>query len=426
MRIEGFVADLQMSWGYLGRFAFVRSGGRSSLGQLQLEAVTFLPGQRLLIYKDESWFKAYPPQGRGCKELSELADASIPIKSGVLSDSAFPLYNTYVNTRQPTFYFLAWSRCAESITPPPPPPMPEGCELGSGLVPTPAPAVHVPQHGTIVYFKWTTTNPGGLFRAHFSADEQGLFELHIGMAGSLLLISCVLARVICQGRTYEFLGSKQQVCLLVAICLLCAEAFSISRCALYASDGIERHSLLVAADVFESVGSTVLLVLLLLLCKGWAIVRLGMKLSTRLCQASAVLLAGAGHIAAMLVHANLHESAAAYSRWEHWQAHLPTVVVRLVVLLWFWRSIVHSYHKYRRSARRFFLLLCGIGSAWLLAPVLSVGLARLLPPHLRRSVLGGFIALSNLVTLILCACLALPTNLNILPYMSSSRECEIP
>jgi hypothetical protein len=91
---------------------------------------------------------------------------------------------TAVVQPEPAYVFLALARCGAWLLDGSGDNACTGVRASGALLP----------NGVFLYFDLEMRNPGGYWRAHFSADEQGLFEFHIVLLAlcALLGLGCVL------------------------------------------------------------------------------------------------------------------------------------------------------------------------------------------------------------------------------------------
>ena len=458
MRIEGFTSNLNHSWTFFARFAFSTHGTES--GSLRISAVSFLTGTRVLFYQDKSWFDVYPPAGRSCSELFSSATGSIDIPIGQANSiSDFPVMEANIRSNPPEFWFMTLARCSEFVEQSES--YLEALAVSRGSSCFERTNLTEASAGLVAYYSIEATNPGGYFRRHFSADEHGLFELRIALVAFYALFGGAVLRLMVKRRVGEFLGSKLQLCFFATTCSLVSNVLYVVRCSLYAESGIERPSLLASASVFEAFSGTVLVVLLLLLSKGWGVTRFQMKLQTRILQALAIVLVALTHAVALSMAGLLRDDASSYTRWED-PIQWPSFIMRALLLVWFVVAVCQRLKKHVRASRdvasrlrsrisalpystrahsaasrlsplarcvqvrkvhqTFFRVLGVVGSLWLVTPMLCLGLCSVTAPASRQVVLETITEAVNAIALVSIACIALPTTM--VPYMQVNPTVE--
>ena len=74
-------------------------------------------------------------------------------------------------------------------------------------------------NGIFLYFELTMLNPGGYWRAHFSADEQGLLQFHIFLGAMYLMLAFayVSATLDALGRTAGMRPHSRTTCRLLPV-----------------------------------------------------------------------------------------------------------------------------------------------------------------------------------------------------------------
>ena len=160
-----------------------------------------MPGQQLLVYRDDAWFPAYNGMR---KKPSEAEDGSSLMQcderaSGALRNASIPKGRFYgeagtvlsdrIVQDEPSFWFFSVARCAEWV---------DGVHEGdscTGTYPADWSASDIPS-GIFLYYELVLLNPGGFWERHFSADEQGLFEVQLlVMAVYGIMLTALLLRM---------------------------------------------------------------------------------------------------------------------------------------------------------------------------------------------------------------------------------------
>ena len=201
---HGYKEDFQ----YVGKFGFSASTEELP-AKIRLLAWTFIPGQRLLIYKNDDWFQAYRDEperavltGDGvqtrlsslCERRAALATVSLPVAQGAFYGEAGEVIEQDIVQEEPAFWFLALARCQEWVD------ALENATAGADKCMGSRQYGNVP-NGVFMYYELRLYNPecaGGptcsYWTKELSVDEHGLYEMHlffVSMLGWLLLAQVV-------------------------------------------------------------------------------------------------------------------------------------------------------------------------------------------------------------------------------------------
>ena len=201
---HGYKEDFQ----YVGKFGFSASTEELP-AKIRLLAWTFIPGQRLLIYKNDDWFQAYNDEperavltGEGvqtrlsslCERRAALATVSLPVAQGAFYGEAGEVIEQDIVQEEPAFWFLALARCQEWVD------ALENATAGADKCMGSRQYGNVP-NGVFMYYELRLYNPecaGGptcsYWTKELSVDEHGLYEMHlffVSMLGWLLLAQVV-------------------------------------------------------------------------------------------------------------------------------------------------------------------------------------------------------------------------------------------
>ena len=183
--IAGLVEGYKRDWKYVEHFAFSKAS-ESDPATIEMLAWTFMPDQQLLVYEDGDWFKPYRASfsdeevaeagGDMCLARAERARYNMSVYKGSFYGEAGEVIRQTIVQDSPAFWFLAVGRCRQwhsSLS---------DCCMGSRG------GSEIP-NGVFMYYELTLKNPGGYWYEEFSADEHGLFQMHIafGVLFALLL-----------------------------------------------------------------------------------------------------------------------------------------------------------------------------------------------------------------------------------------------
>jgi len=419
--VEGY----QQDWKFLAKFAFTSTTSIEP-GMIYLRAWTFMSGQHVLLYENDMWFAAQEhsafdlePEAMGlsrCERQASLAFANASVPQGRFYGDAGRVIVSHVIHPDPSYVFMALARCRawldHSKT--------DSC-TGSrpdGTIP----------NGVFLYFELTMLNPGGYWRAHFSADEFGIFEFHLVLGGGYLLLSLAYAikGMICWAD--EPFVHKLQVSIistptgpaylpLTCVCAACRQVFSaVLGCSLayhafslahyfdYAETGVGRPWAVWVAEGADSLSTVLFTLLLLMVSKGWMVSKSRLKRKTRFLQGIVTILLIITYVVIFVLEIVARDPAATYHKYESSGARV-LIVLRLLITGWFAWCVHRSYHHDSRvEVRNFFVCLSMIGGVWLLSlPVFSI-VATNLPNYLRLRYVTPACSVERLPALSVTAC----------------------
>lgn len=387
----GLVEGHQIDWKFVANFAFSKAGHQEP-GTVRLRAWTFMSGQRLLIYHDEAWLDAYQDQiDLTCEQRSALAAGSINVTKGSVYGKGQQLLTLNVMHSEPAFWFLALSRCLSWSSENNDDACTGGLNDGS-----------TSQNGIFMYYELTMMNPGGYWRAHFSAEEHGLYELAIGfgLLHSMQFIYIVVEIIFHWDN--EPLQAKLRLFAAIALCSITAHGFSCAHYERYALTGIEMQWAVLAAEIAKSMGTVSLTMTFLLLSKGWMTSRTSLKRRTRILQSLISLLLIVLSAIGLVAEWTVRDPAATYHQSESSTARILSAL-RCLITIWFLWCVQHTMAGAPPSASYFFTPLTIIGLVWLLSlPVYSTVVSAL-PVVTQHAAMALLTSTTDLVTL---ACLA--------------------
>ena len=331
----GLAEGYQKEFKFLGKFAFSRATADEP-GTIMMNAWTFMPGQRVLRYRNDVWFDAYDPLSRGkpsnCASRTMLAESALEVKKGQFYGQAGEVIQSKVVQNYPQYWFLALARCRSWQF---------ASYKNDSCIGVRGDGNAIP-NGVFLYYEMSMRNPGGYWRSHFSADEQGLFEFHILMAILCVMLGAVYGCFASEfWHVSEWIAKLQCFAGVLAVMAL-QHALSLHHYINYASTGVGYDWALKAAEAAESVAHILLTLLLLVLSKGWMITRSRLKPRTRLLQGITSL--GLTAVWAVIFVTDLvaRDEALTYHRYETSGAKV-LVVLRLGITAWFTWCVHRSY-----------------------------------------------------------------------------------
>jgi len=179
---------------------------------------TFMEGQHLLVYKDDKWFETYKDYDKKtCEDLVEPSQVQdVLIQKGRFYGQRHEQYKVNVVQRNPSYWFFAIGRCRRwqyddaclGMAQRGVPVMGEDGNITSADVPA----------GVYIQYEIEFLNPGGYWRALFSADEQGLFEINIIF---LIFYMCILCPYFALMFFKWDISMMKSLMHLLTICIIC-------------------------------------------------------------------------------------------------------------------------------------------------------------------------------------------------------------
>ena len=408
--VEGYSVE----WKFVAKFAFTATT-QEAPGIIHLRAWTFMSGQRVLLYENDAWFHALgaahvgdgfaPPTTFSdagvsipvCEARASLAFANASVRKGRFYGEAGNVITSYVVQPKPSFTFLALARCASWVNH-------SDDDSCTGTRPDGS-----APNGVFLYYELMMLNPGDRYwRAHFSADEMGLFEFHIAALVATIVVATTFIACAALRFDDDAYVTKLQSLASVLACLLASHLFSCVHYMHYARDGIGKPWAVLAAEGCEA-GATVLLTLtILLVSKGWMVSRARLKRKTRMLQGAVTFVLTGVYAAIFLLEMLGRDPAATYHKYESDAARV-LAVLRVLIAIWFIWCVHRSYKRDGRpEARRFYSCLLAVGGLWLLSLPLFTLIATWLPSHLRLRMFTILLHTTTFLTLVLLSALSFP------------------
>ena len=385
--LEGY----QEEWKFLAKFAFSQTTAEEP-GVISLRAWTFMPGQQVLLYRNDVWFDAYnAPSGQAsaCLARASVADQGFDVPKGRFYGEAGEVVRTFVVQHTPEFWFLALARCGEWVEQAYANDTCTGSRPNGELIP----------NGLFLYFELTMLNPGGYWRAHFSADEQLLFEFHLVLGVLYVLLGLVYIVVGLRHWEDPTLIAKLQWCGGVAAFSTLQHAMLINHYMDVAETGEGHEWAVKTAETAESIATILYTLFLLILSKGWMVTRTRLKQRTRILQGLVTLTLTSIWAVLFVLDIVARDPAATYHKYESDGAKV-LVVLRMLITGWFSWCVHRSYYQaleaggsaavlFRglrpaQDTPQFFLFLAAIGATWLLSFAVYTMLAETIPNYMVR------------------------------------------
>ena len=280
------------------------------------------------------------------------------------------------------------------------------------------------QGPVILSYALSFTNGVDSFTQQFSYDEAGVLEMNIlfsiFQAGTALL-SLQIVKALKQKQkchhTYKILVGSVFLYFLSLI-------VKILHYGQYASDGVGLRGYLILGQLFYAASEISLVLLLILLGKGWTIVRRKITASGRVKIAIYISCYGCFYVAA-IVYAALDNNAAVVSYFYASPPGFLVIVLRIVGYVWFSYSVFTTIKNYD-SKKHFYGKFYVLYSAWLLSLPLFASIALLLPDWTRAKVIEGVsLSLHFLALLILVLMYNPDTRFNkSFPFHSKTKDME--
>jgi len=394
----GLAEAYGVEWAFVDKFAFA-AGDDDAAGTISVEAWTFLPSQHLLLYEAQAWARAYHEE-RECSARLALATRNQSVSSGQPYGHAARVLEARLLSPRPAFWFLAIARCHAAAAA-------AAHDLCFGDAP--APIAHNAQDGVFMYYRLTMLNPGGYWRRHFSADEQGLYEAHIAFASFFLITSVACASVMIR-REYDDRIMLSLLLLSLVYCL--RHALMIVHSHQYATEGQGVEWAVHVSDACEYASDSALTLLFLALSKGWMISRRQLKRKTKQKQALMMIALLVVYLLLFLLTLYGRDAAATFHKYDE-----PTMrvlaVLRLLLLGWFcWGVRRSASQECRPLVQPFYSRLAYIGGLWLFSLPVSSAIVSYVPLHCQLLTMSVLLWVSNALAITLLAITAYPKDIS--------------
>ncbi|KAL0206921.1 hypothetical protein P9112_012632 [Eukaryota sp. TZLM1-RC] len=218
---------------FVDKFAYLPPGE----GGLTMDITNNGDPVDLLIYTDDNWLRVYDNNRLACLDKKNQAVRKIPIHKSHKSDE-IASYTKYLD--RPTFFYIVFARCE-------------------------------PEASIDVDYELEFTNPGNWWKQHLGANLHGLgkFSLAFGITSLILVLLQVYAIFFKWGTSYLH---PLIIILTVAIVTYALGVwFFFAFFAKLASSGGETRFLHFVADLFMLSFELCVMLLLILISKGWAV-----------------------------------------------------------------------------------------------------------------------------------------------------------
>lgn len=268
---------------------------------------------------------------------------------------------------------------------------------------------------TPLQLRMTMTNPGGVFRRHFSKDEQGMLEARIAAlciympwCAFLVYIGITRFRDLPTATGFRVTGAVvtlQTVALIVYV----AEA------AVFARTGVASKAMKSAADVCDAVSEVLLMILLVVLMKGWTMSRAELRPRHKYAAIVVCVTLLALYMLIMLWSVLGGTPASSLYLFDSLPGVL-VVLVRLVVFLWFVWSVNVRLRKTAgseaASQAQFYRRFAVCSVLWYVTLPLTVGAAEFTSPWNRARVVTVVDLFAGMAALGLVTHALWPTRVN--------------
>lgn len=392
-----------------------------------LRSWTFMEDQRVLVFRDEKWFKAYNER-TSCAERAALADYNYSVPTGGFYGKASTVMDVSPLVEgAPQFWYIALARCREWM------------HINDS---------HVPD-GVFMYYEASLTNAN---LDQFSVDEQGLLTVHMiftCLYSTLVAIFITIAfkrlqqilrakrlqraaaapsaaarsstsglRALLQLDTdVTTLGfiAKVQLFLSLLGLFIAHHVFAILHLSWYQIDGTGASWAAHASEALGHAAAVLLTLALLWISKGYTITVTHLKPLERVVQLTVTFVLIVLYATAFVIDFATRDAAdapEAYAPHEAMAARL-LIPLRSLLAIWFVRNVLRTMRaerelvkaaqpadsRARASARTFYRLILVAGVLWFLSVPLWHAVTLALPHYTRRRAFDIASACSNILIL---------------------------
>jgi hypothetical protein len=277
--------------------------------------------------------------------------------------------------------------------------------------------------GVYVYYELHATNPGG---NEFSADEFGLFEMHMIAALYFfgLLVVCAGLAVRWSRLDVDLIVLRLVVCIAITVCFVACHACMLHRGLSIVRTGWDVRWAGTVAEVCESLGQLGLTLLVMLTSTGWMVTHGQLQRRTQILHALGIAATGLAYAVLIIVERYFQDEMSAVSRFDS-NAFIAVASVKMILFLWCLAALRRTYGSENRPhVRQFYMAFAVTAGWWLLAMPLCALLARLLPPSRRLNTCTILLCASDAVVMaVLCMLqMKLPTGAMLLPVSVQLTE----
>lgn len=228
------------------------------------------------------------------------------------------------------------------------------------------------QSGIDVKYEFSMINPGsGKMYEHFSADERGILPAHIFFFFTqtiLLVIAFVIRLALVRQRKYHHTARMViRACLFQWLSIVVGLVYYSE----YANHGRVMHGPLIASQAFFIVSDILMVLLFIVLAKGWTIVRRKISVQGRVKIAIYIctyLCVSIGCLAAFYTLYNPEEIPYYYGS----PPGVALAVLRVFAALWFYYAVYTTQSNFNMK-KRFYRKFTIVGLLWMLyIPILAL------------------------------------------------------
>lgn len=408
--VEGYSRDFE----YVAHFGFASYHEQNRKdtfgpGHVLWSAWTFMPDQKLLVFKGDDWFKAYHDRTLSCVERASYASMNYTVPHGGFYGRASKVIDMMpALAAEPQLWYVALARCREWS-----PDLSKFPWMPSGI---------------FMYYAFEfmnpSTDPAHPRGDHFSFDEQGSLLLHriaLGLYAALFLMAIGISlKAFCsmKGKLREktrtslssfssdsaMVAFASKVQLLVALMTLCIarHTLMVAHTTKFSADGLGFRW---ASGVSEAIdhSSNVLMALgLLWLSEGWTVTVANLAGCSRLLHLMVMFVLTAVYVAFFVVEVTYRDPAASYAPHEGVLSRGGLVPLRIILACWFAFNVLRMLNgndtmsrERRQSTRSFYRLLLVTGTLWFVSLPAWHLVCLGVPPYARHKVMSALLFLSN-------------------------------
>eukprot|EP00118_Oscarella_pearsei_P017472 m.173184 g.173184 ORF g.173184 m.173184 type:complete len:365 (+) comp39094_c0_seq9:651-1745(+) len=219
--------------------------------------------------------------------------------------------------------------------------------------------------GVKLDYKLHMLNPGGFWKAEYSADEQGILETDMSF---LLFFVCLILWTCKRGVQLHQRGMLHVTFKLFAIALAIHTFSLLMLCihyGLYGGDGVGSKPLKMLGRFSASISEVIFLLMVILFAKGWTVVRARLTNKSQLVLAILVTLYTVVYVSMFIWEAKAFDPGRVLYVYDS-PAGYGLVALSFFAFCWFVSSVITTVKKFPEKAR-FYAAFSVVYSIWFLA-----------------------------------------------------------
>jgi len=370
--IDGTIAT-KKDWNFVARFCFKQST-ENTFGSINFrfeypKKYCCSNPVRAILYYDTQWKDVYPQETKSC---TDKVAVTIPDNNQVLKlePSSTCKYETingnemvvctgnrkFISSRA-RWWYVVFSQCGAS-------------------------------HGLTVKYRMEMTNGDTFWKKHFSADEQLILEPNIGflvIMVQMFVMSLILASVLVSRQLYHYTYKLFMLSLIFENFSL---MFDVIYYVKYGQSGFPSRGYKVVHQGCHSLADMIMVLLLILLAKGWTVTRGRISSQGQVKLAVFFTLYTVAYIALYIYEAEAFDPGKVLYLYES-PAGIGLCILRFVAWMWFCYGTFFTLKHYPGKAS-FYYPFWFFYTVWFLCgPIFVIIATYVLAPWVRAKVMNG-------------------------------------